>query len=238
MLVLLTITTSASIIVGIAQSPHFFGEPDHGSIKARQVVRSAAFATQHARSFTELTVERNQVTGSVIYQSPDKTLSSFTGFKEFIAFQQINIGSYEYFEGCSKHNWERLYSPTSYGPDGIMYDLDLLLSAQQVTRHGDQFLATYVASGGSVEVVITANVKLGEVVRETERFIYGPGTGWYLGPYRPRNHGYTLIYSRIGTSPPIKVPPTSEVKDIKASKFGATLVSKCSEPGSVRISWP
>jgi hypothetical protein len=137
-----------------------------------------------------------------------------------------------YFGDCSKGKWERLYEPNSYGPDGIMYDLDLLLSAQQVNGSGHRFLATYVAPGGSVEVVINAKVDSGRVVREAERFIYGSGTGWYLSPFRPGNHGYTLIYSKIGSSPPIKVPPRSEVRNIKASKSGATLVGNCSVSGS------
>jgi len=229
---LLTITTAASIVVGVSQSPRFFGIPNRGSIQAKREIRSAALATEDSESFTELTVEHNQVTGSELYQSPDKTLSSFLGFK------QINVGSYMYFGGCSKRKWERQYAPDSYGPDGIMYDLDLLQSAQHVNGSGHNFLATYVAPGGSVEVVINAKVESGKVVREAERFIYGSGTGWYIGPFRPRNHGYTLIYSKIGSSPPIKVPPISEVKDKKASKSGATLVGICSGSGSFKTSVP
>jgi hypothetical protein len=229
---LLAITTAASIIVGVSQSPRYFGIPNHGSIRAKQRLQNAALATEYSESFTELTVEHNQVSGSELYQSPDKTLSSFLGFT------QINVGSYMYFGGCPKRKWERLYQPNSYGPDGIMYDLDLLLYAQKVNERGHTFLATYVAPGGSVEVEINARVKSGRVVREAERFIYGSGTGWYLGPFRPQNHGYALIYSKIGSSPPIKVPPVSEVNNIKASKSGATLVGNCSVPGRFKISLP
>jgi hypothetical protein len=229
---LLTLTATASIIIGVAQSPHFFSAPDHGSVRAKQQLRSAAFATKDAASFTESTVERKQLTGSELYQAPDRTLVAFLRFK------QINVGSYTYFEGCSKRKWERLYTPTSYGPDGIMYDLDLLLSAQQVNRLAHHYLATYVAPGGSVKVVITAKVAFGRVVSETERFIYGPGTGWYFGAFRPRNHGYTLIYSKIGSSPSITIPPSSEVSNITPSRSGATLVSSCTLSRSFKISVP
>jgi hypothetical protein len=53
MMTLLAITTAASIIVGVSQSPRFFGIPSHGSIQAKREIRRAALATEYSESFTE-----------------------------------------------------------------------------------------------------------------------------------------------------------------------------------------
>jgi hypothetical protein len=157
-----------------------------------------------------------------VYQSPDKT-SSLT----LPEFKVITDGPYTYFsDSCNKKKWERTLTPWNYGPDNVMYDLNLLLSSQRVVHVGDEYRAEYVPNFPAVKVDIVATVMHRRVVAERESFSYGEGTGWHLYPFHQQNYGYTVNYDRIDSSPPIIVPPQKDVQDVEPSKSGAIRICR------------
>jgi hypothetical protein len=87
-----------------------------------------------------------------------------------------------------------------------MYDLDVLLSSQRVVRRGDKYFAEWVPSFPWVRANVVATVRRNKVIAERETFTYGKGTGWFLRPFAQHDYGYTVRYTRIDSSPPIRVP--------------------------------
>jgi hypothetical protein len=187
----------------------FFDIPGSGSSSAAKALREAALATKDSKSFTVVTHQRGEDPNPVVYEAPDISSS-----KPLLDFSIVSVGQYTYIpDQCKKKSWEKIFTPTGYGPGGVMYDLDLLLSSQRVVRRGDKYLAEWVPSFPWVKVDVVATVKRNEVIAEQETFIYGKGTGWFLRPFSQRNYGYTVRYTRINSSPPIKVPRRGIVEE-------------------------
>lgn len=198
----LTVLTFFSVIWSASQAPRFFDIPGAGSRSAARALRDAALATKDSRSFTAVTHRRGEEPSAVIYEAPDISSSRL-----LLDFSIVSVGKYTYIsDGCKKKSWDKFFTPTGYGPGGVMYDLDLLLSSQKVFRRGDKYLAEWVPSFPWVRVDVVATVKRNKVISEKERFIYGKGTGWFLRPFARHNDGYTTQYTRINSSPLVEVP--------------------------------
>jgi hypothetical protein len=194
--------TVISVIWSAAQAPRFFDVPSWSSSPAAKALRQAALATKESKSFTLVTHQRGQDPSSVVYETPDLSATS-----PLLDISIVSVGQYTYVSSpCKKRSWEKIFTPTGYGPGGVMYDLDLLLSSQNVVRRGDKFLAEWVPSFPWVKVSVVATVRRNKVIAERETFTYGKGTRWFLRPFVEHNFGYTVRYTRINTSPPITVP--------------------------------
>jgi hypothetical protein len=222
--------TIISIVWSASQAPRFFDTPGSGSSSATKVLRKAAWDTEHSKSFTAVTYEGGQEPTQVVYQAPDISSS-----KVLLDLSIVSVGDYTYISsGCKKMTWDKFPSPTGYGPGGVMYDLDILLSSQKVVRRGDQYLAEWVPSFPGVRADVVATVKQKKVVAERETFIYGNGTGWFLRPFTQHNYGYTVRYTRINSSPPIKVPPRGTLEE--GNQEGVS--RGCASYGAVSFGFP
>lgn len=226
----LTALTVISVIGSAAQAPRYFDVPGWSSSSAAKALRHAALATKESRSFTLVTHERGEDSRSVDYESPDLSAS-----KPLPDISIVSVGQYTYLSGqCKTQSWEKIFTPTGYGPGGVMYDLDLLLSSQKVIRRGDTYLAQWVPSFPWVKVNVVATVKRNMVVAERETFIYGRGTVWFLRPFVQHNFGYTVRYTRINDSPPITVPRHGIAVD--GSRGGA--FRACVSWGAISFGFP
>jgi hypothetical protein len=198
----LTAGALVSALVSVATAPRFFDAPAANPGSAAATLRHAVIVTESLKSFTEVTYQRGQNPSAVVYQSPDTSY-----IKPLPDFPIVSEGQYTYVrDNCTKRLWERVRTPFQYGPGNALYDLDLLLTAQRVTRRGDRFVAQYVPSFPSIEVDIIANVQRNKVVAEKEVFTYGKGTNWYLRPWTTPNIAYTVRYSHFDSSELITVP--------------------------------
>jgi hypothetical protein len=116
----------------------------------------------------------------------------------------------------------------------VMYDLDILLSSQRVVRRGNEYLAEWVPSFPWVRVDVVATVRRDKVIAERETFIYGNGTDWFLRPFSQHNYGYTVRYTRINSSPPVKVPRRGIVQEGRRQDVARA----CESYGAVSFSFP
>ena len=227
----LFVLTIISVIWSISQAPRFFDTPESGSSSAAKTLRDAVLATKDSTSFTVVTLQRGEEPNPVIYEAPDLSSS-----QPFLDFSIVSVGQHTYIPSqCGKKAWEKIFTPTGYGPGGVMYDLDLLLSSQRVVRRGDKYFAEWVPSFPWVKVDIVATVKRNRVVAEKETFTYGKGTGWFLRPFAQHsNYGYTVRYAHINSSPPVKVPRRGIVQERREE--GA--YRSCASFGAVSFGFP
>jgi hypothetical protein len=222
--------TVVSVVWSTSQAPRFFDVPTSGSTSAAATLRAAALATKDAKDFTVVTFQPGQEPSQVVYEAPDRSSS-----KPLLDISIVSVGQYTYISGqCKRKTWNRYLTPTDYGPGGVMYDLDVILSSQRVVRRGDQYIAQWVPSFPSVKVDVVATVKRNRVIAEKETFVYGKGTGWYLRPFVDRKFGYTVRYSHIDSSPPIKVPRQGIIEE--GSHEGQP--RGCATYGAVSIGFP
>ncbi len=217
----LSALTVFSVIWGASQAPRFFDVPSSGNSSAAKALREAVLATKDSKSFTVITHQRGEDPSTVIYEAPD-----ISATKPLPDFSIVSVGQYTYvLSQCKKKSWEKVFTPTGFGPGGVMYDLDLLLSSQKVVRRGDEYLAEWVPSFPWVKVDLVATVKRNRVVAEQEIFTYGKGTGWFLRPFAQHNYGSTVRYTRINSSPLIKVPRCAIVEEETHEEAFRTCVS-------------
>lgn len=229
--VALVVLTVISVVWSVSQAPRFFDVPGSGSSSATKTLRAAALATKDLKSFTVVTRQRGEDPSPVVYEAPDLSSS-----KPLLDFSIVSVGQYTFVPGqCKKKSWLKIFTPTGYGPGGVMYDLDILLSSQKVVRRGDEYLAEWVPSFPWVKVDVVATVKRNMVIAEQETFIYGKGTGWFLRPFAQHNtYRYTVRYTHINSSPPVKLPRGEIVED--GSHNGA--YRSCASFGAVSFGFP
>lgn len=226
----LVVLSAFSVIWSASQAPRFFDVPSSRSSSVVNALREAALATRDSKSFTEITRERGEGPNPVIYQAPDMSSS-----KPLLDFSIVSVGQYTYIPSrCGMKSWEKIFTPTGYGPGGVMYDLDVLLSAQRVVRRGDEYFAEWVPSFPWVRVDVVAAVRRDKVIAERETFVYGQGTGWFLRPLAQHDYGYTVRYTRINSSPPIRVPRRGHVET--SSREGP--FRSCASYGAISFEFP
>jgi hypothetical protein len=226
----LAVLTVFSVVWSVSQAPRFFDVPGSGSSSAALSLRGATLATEHSKSFTVVTQQRGEDPSPVVYEAPDMSSS-----RPLLDFSIVSIGQYTYIPSqCKNESWEKIFTPTGYGPGGVMYDLDILLSSQRVVRRGNEYLAEWVPSFPWVRVDVVATVRRDKVIAERETFIYGNGTDWFLRPFSQHNYGYTVRYTRINSSPPVKVPRRGIVQEGRRQDVARA----CESYGAVSFSFP
>jgi hypothetical protein len=225
----LVVLTVGATAWSTSQAPRFFGTPGPGSSSAAKALRDAAWATKESKSFTLVTSQANA--GPVIYQEPDISSS-----KPLFDFSIVSVGQYTYMPSqCKGVSWVRFFTPTGYGPGGVMYDLDLLLSAQRVVHHGNHYIAQWVPSFPWVRVDVVATVRDNKVMAEKETYVYGKGTQWFLRPLSQHSeYGYTVRYTQINSSPAIKVPQRGTIQQ----ESGGGMPRGCATYGVVSFGFP